>query len=170
MASLMDDLIQVLESENEEYRKLVRLSEEKKQVIIKAEVPALEKIVDMEQDVSSNIRNLDNRRRKVMDDMATVLNRPREGFTLTAIIGILESQPQEQRRLQNVKEQLAATIDQVQKINGQNQILLKQALDMVEFDLTLFRSMRTAPETANYDRNAYNTGDILGSSGFDAKQ
>ena len=41
---------------------------------------------------------------------------------------------------------------------------------MVEFDLTLLRSMRQAPETANYDKNAYNTGDILGSSGFDAKQ
>ena len=48
--------------------------------------------------------------------------------------------------------------------------LLKQALEMVEFDLTLLKSMRQAPETANYDKNAYNTGDILGSSGFDAKQ
>ena len=27
-----------------------------------------------------------------------------------------------------------------------------------------------APETANYDKNAYNTGDILPSGGFDAKQ
>ena len=26
------------------------------------------------------------------------------------------------------------------------------------------------PETANYNRNAYSTGALLGSSGFDAKQ
>ncbi len=31
-------------------------------------------------------------------------------------------------------------------------------------------SMRQAPETANYDKNAYNTGELLGGSGFDAKQ
>ena len=40
---------------------------------------------------------------------------------------------------------------------------------MTEFDITLFKSMRQAPETANYDRNAYNTGSLLGGSGFDAK-
>ena len=49
-------------------------------------------------------------------------------------------------------------------------MLLKQAIEMVEFDLTLFRSLRQAPETANYDKNAYNTGTLLGGGGFDAKQ
>ncbi len=170
MASLMDDLVQVLESENEQYQKLAGLSKEKKQVIIKADVPSLEKIVDLEQDVASTIQNLDNRRKKVMHDMSVVLNKPEEDFTVNTVIEMLGSQPEEQKRLENVKNQLKATLDEVRKINEQNQILLRQALDMVEFDLTLFRSMRTAPETANYDKNAYNTGDILGSSGFDAKQ
>lgn len=170
MASLMDDLVQVLEGEKEQYQKLAELSKEKKQVIVKADVPALEKIVDIEQDITNKIQNLDNRRKKIMHDMAVVLNKPEEGFTISTIIGMLDSQPKEQQQLQNVKNQLETSLEEVRKINGQNQILLNQALDMVEFDLTLFRSMRTAPETANYNKNAYNTGDILGSSGFDAKQ
>ena len=41
---------------------------------------------------------------------------------------------------------------------------------MVEFDLTLFKSLKQAPETANYDKNAYNTGELLGSSSFDTSQ
>jgi len=170
VASLMDDLVQVLESENEQYRKLAELSKEKKQVIIDANVPALEKIVDLEQDVTSRIQNLDNHRRKVMSDMAVVLNKPEQDFTLDSVIEMLGSQPKEQKRLQDVKEQLKTTLAEVRKINEQNQTLLNQALEMVEFDLTLFRSMRTAPETANYNKNAYNTGEILGGSGFDAKQ
>lgn len=170
MASLMDDLIQVLENENKEYEKLAELSKEKKQVIIDANVPALEKIVDMEQDVASKIQNLDNRRQKVMHDMSVVLNKQGQEFKLDTIIEMLNSQPGEQKRLQNVKEQLKTTLAEVRKINEQNQTLLNQALDMVEFDLTLFRSMRTAPETANYNKNAYNTGEILGGGGFDAKQ
>lgn len=170
MASLMDDLIQVLENEKEQYQKLAELSKEKKQVIVKADVPALEKIVDIEQNITNKIQNLDNRRKKVMHDMAVVLNKPEEGFTISAMIEMLDSQPKEQQQLKNVKNQLETALEEVRKINGQNQILLNQALDMVEFDLTLFRSMRTAPETANYNKNAYNTGDILGSSGFDAKQ
>lgn len=170
MASLMDDLIQVLESEKEQYQRLTELSKEKKQVIVKADVPALEKIVDIEQNITNKIQNLDNRRKKVMHDMAVVLNKPEDGFTISTIIEMLDSQPEEQQQLKNVKNQLETALEEVRKINGQNQILLNQALDMVEFDLTLFRSMRTAPETANYNKNAYNTGDILGSSGFDAKQ
>lgn len=170
MASLMDDLIQVLKSEHEAYQNLEALTKEKKQVIIKADVPTLEKIVDLEQNVTSKIQNLDNRRKKVMHDMAVVLNQPEEDFTLGTIISMLGNQPKEQEQLENLKTQLKTTLETVRKLNEQNQILLNQALDMVEFDLTLFRSMRSAPTTANYNKSAYNTGDILGSSGFDAKQ
>lgn len=170
MASLMDDLIQVLENENKEYEKLAKLSKEKKQVIIDANVPALEKIVDLEQDVASKIQNLDNKRQKVMHDMSVVLNKSDQNFTVDTVIEMLNSQPEEQQRLIDVKKQLKTTLDEVRRINEQNQTLLNQALEMVEFDLTLFRSMRTAPETANYNKNAYNTGEILGGGGFDAKQ
>ena len=52
----------------------------------------------------------------------------------------------------------------------QKEILLRHAMEMVEFDLTLLKSLKQAPETANYDKNAYNTGEILGGSGFDTKQ
>ena len=45
-----------------------------------------------------------------------------------------------------------------------------QAMELVEFDMALLKSMRQAPETANYNRQAYNTGELLGSGGFDAKQ
>lgn len=166
----MDDLIQVLEDENKEYEKLAELSKEKKQVIIDANVPALEKIVDLEQDVASKIQNLDNRRQKVMQDMSVVLNKADRNFTVDTIIEMLSSQPKEQQRLKDIKKQLKTTLDEVRRINEQNQTLLNQALEMVEFDLTLFRSMRTAPETANYNKNAYNTGEILGGGGFDAKQ
>ncbi len=170
MASLMDDLIQVLENENKEYEKLAKLSKEKKQVIIDANVPALEKIVDLEQDVASKIQNLDNKRQKVMHDMSVVLNKSDQNFTVDTVIEMLNSQPEEQQRLIDVKKQLKTTLDEVRRINEQNQTLLNQALELVEFDLTLFRSMRTAPETANYNKNAYNTGEILGGGGFDAKQ
>lgn len=170
MASLMDDLIQVLENENKEYEKLAKLSKEKKQVIIDANVPALEKIVDLEQDVASKIQNLDNKRQKVMHDMSVVLNKSDQNFTVDTVIEMLNSQPKEQQRLIDVKKQLKTTLDEVRRINEQNQTLLNQALELVEFDLTLFRSMRTAPETANYNKNAYNTGEILGGGGFDAKQ
>ena len=38
--------------------------------------------------------------------------------------------------------------------------------------MNLVQSMRAAPETANYTKSAYSSGDVMGtvSGGFDAKQ
>lgn len=91
-------------------------------------------------------------------------------MTIQKMIGYLESQPEEQRVLAERRDRLLEVGSQLKLMNAQNEALLRQAQEMVEFDLTLLRSMRQAPETANYDKNAYNTGKLLGGSGFDAKQ
>lgn len=170
MASLMDNLVEVLEEENTQYEKLVELSKSKKRAIIKTDVVELEKITEQEQEVSGLLRNLDNRRDAVLKDMADVLGKDFKEMTITKLIGYLGGQPKEQERLSEIRAKILTTGNQMQECNRRNEELLNQALEMVEFDLTLFKSMRQAPETANYNKQAYNTGDILPNSGFDAKQ
>lgn len=170
MASLMDDLVEVLEAENAQYEKLVELSKDKKQAIVKADIMSLEKITEKEQEAASRLRNLDIRRDAVLKDMADVLGKDFQEMTITKLVGYLDQQPKEQERLSKIREKILKTGNAMQEWNRQNEVLLEQALEMVEFDLTLFKSMRQAPETANYNKNAYSTGDLLGSSGFDTKQ
>lgn len=170
MASLMENLLSILDRENSEYEHLIELSTAKRQIIIDGNIPGLEEITGQEQDITSNIKNLENKRREVINDMAIVLSKDAKDLTLTNMIAFLNKQPKEQERLREIQERLKGTIEQMVEINQQNEALLQQALEMVEFDLTLFKSLRQAPTTANYDKNAYNTGDILGSSGFDAQQ
>lgn len=170
MASLMDNLVEVLEEENSRYQQLIELSKEKKEAIVKADVQTLERITGQEQDVSSALRNLDIRRDAVLKDMADVLGKDFEEMTITRLIGYLEQQPNEQKRLSIIRDEILATGKEMQVWNKRNEKLLNQALEMVEFDLTLFKSMRQAPETANYNKDACNTGDLLGGSGFDTKQ
>ena len=145
MASLMEDFMDVLEKENGEYGRLTELSREKRQIIIDGNIPALEEITGREQEITSIL-------------------------TVTNMIAFLNKQPKEQQKLMELKEKLHNTLAEMADINGQNEVLLKQAMEMAEFDLTLFKSMRQAPVTANYDKRANNTGDLLGSGGFDAKQ
>ena len=170
MASLMEDLLDVLEKEEKQYQDLIELGLEKKQAVIKADIAALERITAKEGDAASVLQNLAKRRTRVLDDMATVLGKEPGEMTITKMIGYLDGQPKEQEKLTEIKEKLLATGKRMNTINQQNEVLLKQALEMVEFDLTLLKSMRQAPETANYNRRAYNTGDLLGGGGFDAKQ
>lgn len=170
MASLMEELLGVLKEEETRYQALAELAEEKREAIIRANLSKLEEVNVKEEDITSEILNLSNKRTQVLSDMATVLGKNPAEMTITKMIGYLGSQPVEQERLKNQRDRLLAAGEQMHTLNQQNEALLKQALEMVEFDLTLLRSMRQAPETANYDKNAYNTGDLLGGSGFDAKQ
>lgn len=170
MASLMEDLLEVLGKEEAEYQKLVAIAEEKRDAVIKGDIKLLDTVTVKEQDAASALLNLSNKRTQVLTDMATVLGKNPEEITITKMIGYLEKQPVEQEKLIKQRDRLLEVGTQMQLLNRQNEALLQQALELVEFDLTLLKSMRQAPETANYDKNAYNTGDILGSSGFDAKQ
>lgn len=170
MASLMEELIDVLEKEEAQYKDLIELGGQKREAVIKADIKTLEQITAIEGDVASALQNIAKKRTRVLNDMATVLGKEPKDITITKLIGYLENQPQEQQKLSELKERLLDTGGKMRAINEQNEVLLKQALEMVEFDLTLLKSMRQAPETANYNRRAYNTGDLLGGGGFDAKQ
>ena len=69
-------------------------------------------------------------------------------------------------------ERLSTAVHKVRSINEQNRILIENALEMVEFDMNMLQSLKAAPETANYNKGAYNTGEhmIIKPNGFDAKQ
>jgi len=170
MASLMEELIGFYENETELYKKLVVVSKRKTGIIVKGDIEALELCTEEEQDITTDIKNVDNHRVAKIKEMANVLNKPAEDLTIPNLIGFLKGRPQEQQKLDEVRKNLRAVLDEMKRVNDQNAMLLKQAMELVEFDLMLYKSMRQAPETANYDRRAYNTGQLLGSGGFDAKQ
>lgn len=170
MASLMDELLGVLRQEKQGYINLTELSEEKRVSIIQGNVDELDSISSKEQEVTSELKNLENKRVNILKDMAVVLGKDDEDITISKMIEMLERQPGEQAKLIQAKDELVACASKMQIANQQNEILLRHAMEMVEFDLTLLKSLKQAPETANYDKNAYNTGEILGNSGFDTKQ
>ena len=170
MASLMDDLALVLESEVEQYKKLVALSEAMRDALVISDVSTVEQITADQESVANDLQALEGQRVRIMNDMALVLNRKPEELKVSALEESIGHQPQLQERLRNVRMELTKTMEELKRRNQSNQALLRQSMELLEFDLNLFRSMRQAPETANYNKSAYNTGDLLGSRGFDAKQ
>lgn len=170
MASLVEELVSVLGAEEKVYRKLIAYGEQKKDILIAADVPALEELTIQEQLASDELISLSNRQVQLLTDIATVLGRTQEKMTVSRLIGYLGSQPKVQEQLTIARDTLLEAAGEMKRLNDENIILIQQAIELNEFDLTLFKSLRQAPETANYNRSAYNTGSLLGSSGFDAKQ
>lgn len=168
----MENLIEVLEKESGEYENLLGLSMKKTSVIVAGDLEELAKITDEEQAVVSRINRLDVKRQEVFADIANVINRDVKMLKLSDLVTMLAQRPEEQQKLAKVHDKLKTVVHEVEKVNSQNRILLQNALEMVEFDMNMLQSMKAAPETANYNKGAYNTGTHMGVGvqGFDAKQ
>ena len=172
MASLTENLIEVLDKESREYESLLGLSMKKTPVIVSGNLEELAKITEEEQIVVSKIVNLDNKRQELFADIANVINRDVKKLMLADLVDILAQRPQEQQKLAKVHDRLKTVVHEVERVNNQNRTLIQNALEMVEFDMNMLQAMKTGPETANYNRGAYNTGAQMGpgAGGFDARQ
>ena len=172
MASLMENLIEVLGRECDEYEGLLALSQKKTQIIGGGDLEELQKITDDEQDLVSRVSNLDKKRVEITADIANVLNKDVETMKLSNLIQMLAGRSAEQAKLAEAHDRLQAAVRELQRVNEQNRELLENALEMVEFEMNLLQAMKAAPETANYTRNAYNSGAQMGvtNGNFDAKQ
>ena len=172
MASLMENLINVLDQECTEYEGLLALSQKKTPIIASGNLEDLQKITDDEQNVVVRINHLEKQRVEVTKDIANVLNRDVDSLKLSNLIEMLAGRPVEQEKMSAAHDRLQAAVRNLQRVNEQNKELLTNALEMVEFEMTLIQSMKAAPETANYNRGAYTAGNTMGvpSRGFDAKQ
>lgn len=172
MASLMEGLITVLEQESIEYEKLLELSIQKTPVIIAGDTVELQKITDEEKSVISVIQKMEKQREISLQDIADVINKDVANLKLKSLIQMLETRPEEQQKLAQVHDKLQKNLNSMVLVNDQNRELLRNSLEMVEFDMNLIQAMKAAPETADYNKGAYNAGNVIGMNrgSFDAKQ
>ena len=172
MASLIDTLTEVLNGEDKEYQRLLDLSKSKTDVIVRGDLNALSVITDKEQEVVGRIQALEHQRTQTMTEIAKILNTDVSGLKLDVLIDLLKKKPKEQKALALIHDKLHVTLYEMRLLNERNDELIKSAIEMTNFNLNLLQSARKAPETANYNRGAYNAGDVLGveSGSFDAKQ
>ena len=172
MASLMEVLIDVLEQENQEYEKLLSLSMRKTSVIVSEDLAELTKITDEEQVIVSRINHLDNQRYEAVSDIADVLNKDVDKLKIVDLIKMLAGRTEEQEKLAAVFDRLRENVRGVKRANEQNGELIRDALELVQFNMNVLQSMNKAPESSNYNMCAYNTGDMIWTINmtFDAKQ
>ena len=170
MASLIDELIDVLTNEEKEYQDLILLSQEKTPVLVKGDLEKLQKITEAEQFVIGKVNKLEKRRTEVVTDIALVLGKDKETLKITDIADMLNSQPEEQKKLLDLNDKLRDTLKKIQTVNELNKELVNESLDFIKYNLDLFKSAYQEPATGNYTKEAFNTSTISGPGVFDAKQ
>ena len=171
MASLTEELINVLTAEQDVYQELIPISEQKTKVIIQNDLKSLQEITEREQQAVERLNVLERRREEVVVNMGTVLNRDPRTLKLKNMVKLLEKRPEEQKQLAELHDSLTASIKRLSDINERNKVLINQSLEMIQFEMNLVQSARMAPGSNNYNKQAASFDMPTASSGmFDAKQ
>ena len=171
MASLVDELIDILEQECNIYNELLPLALEKTQVIVRNDLTALQQITEREQSSVDRVNFLEHKRDHVMVNIKSVLNRRAGEFTLKTLIELLNKQPKEQRVLSNLYDNLRRTIYRLADVNEHNKALIQQSLEMIEFNMNFIQSSTMIPGNNNYTKRASRYDEQMRGAGmFDAKQ
>lgn len=110
MASLMENLIEVLEQESKEYEGLLSLSQKKTTIIVGGNLEELQKITDDEQELVSRISHLEKKRTETTADIANVLNKDVKSLKLVNLIEMLAARPAEQQKLADAHDRLQVSV------------------------------------------------------------
>ena len=171
MASLIENLITILEQESELYEQLIKESMDKTPVIVSNDLQRLSEANDREQRIVDEITSISHKRNQALGEIATVLGKDADTITVSEVIELMAKQPEFQHPLIAVRDKMLKQADLLRQVNVHNQNLLKESLEMTEYSINLMQSLNQAPETANYNKGSYSGATLGGAySSFDAKQ
>ena len=171
MASLIENMIFVLEEEELLYEKLIALGREKTEVIIRNDIENLQKLTEKEQAIIEQVLPIEKKRLECIKDMSIVVNKPEDKITVTLLMDMMKGKPEIQQRLARIHDKFGGLIRSLHSLNERNNSLIREQLDMIQFELNLHTAMRQTPMTADYDKTAQNVGmHMTGRGFFDMKQ
>ena len=151
MASLIEELIKVLGDEEKIYAEIIPLAEKKTWIIVNNDLQSLTGITEEEQLLVGKISKLEKKRREVIRNIGIVMNKKESELNFITIIELLKGQEKEQEELKKLHDRLKSTIELLSVLNERNQMLIKQSLEMIDFDINLLQSLRTSPGAGQYN-------------------
>ncbi|MBC7958528.1 MAG: flagellar protein FlgN [Vallitaleaceae bacterium] len=168
MASLIEELFSILEDETGCYEQLLDMANNKKDVIIKGDVPSLQEITKIEQELAGHILRLEKKRKQNLDDMCLVLNKKPDELTITHLVDVLLGE--EKQKLAQIHNKLAEVVTALQEHNEICKKLLQQSIEFIDFTVNAVQSMSSAPTGNVYESKGNRYADVQGRNFFDAKQ
>ncbi len=162
MASLIIDLIDVLNEQLSNLHDMLGLSEEKKDVLIQNNLEQLQLINNLENTLINRNNKFDKQIVQLISDIALVLNL-NGSITLTTIANSVNSPEKEQ--LLDIIGDLSVVLPKLQETNAQNRKLIEHSLDYIDFTVNLYSSATVQEPTYSSPKS-----DLGASKFFDVKQ
>jgi len=168
VASLIEELFCVLEEETGCYKTLLDMADNKKDVIIRGDVPSLQEITKIEQELAGHILRLEKKRMNTLDDICLVLNKNSEEITISKLVDILLGE--EKNQLRQMNENLIAILSKLRQSNEICTKLIQQSLEFIDFTVNAVQSTTSASMGNSYQAKGNRSDEFQGRNFFDAKQ
>jgi flagellar biosynthesis/type III secretory pathway chaperone len=137
---MIDQMVEILHEQATRCEELLGLAREKREVIVKNDIENLQKITGLENMVISQNNRLEKQRVALARDIAEVLGRRGQEPDIAALIECMEGQPQQQEALRQAGNRIRGIINELKEANDFNNVLIRNALDYVEYSLNVIRS------------------------------
>jgi flagellar biosynthesis/type III secretory pathway chaperone len=170
MASLIEDLIGILEEETGCYKLLLEVANNKKDVIINGDLPGLQELTKQEQELAGLLLRLEKKRVSIIEDICLVTNKVPGEMTVAKLIELLEGQKEEQGKLIIAAQHLTEVIEPLREMNKMNEQLIGQSLEFVEFTMNAIQSIKEPITSASYKPKGKSYQQGNNTNFFDAKQ
>jgi len=167
----VDSLIEDMDKENSLYKELYKLAKEKSKAIVTSDIGQLQAILGHEEAMISKISKVEKDRLLVVNEICNLLHLPSKDVKVEEIVEMLRKRPKEHDRLEESYLALKRVLKSLIQINDNNKFLLKESMEMMEFNINLARAADFGSQTGNYAKTARESMPVgTGRTSFDAKQ
>ena len=138
MAGLINELIDILRGQLQNYDELLVLGTEKRNVIVNNDTQMLQKITQAENSIIGRNQRMENKRLEVIKNIANVLNYDANELTMSSLAELIKGQ-EEHGELVEVRDKLKETLDALKVENDRNAKLLESSIDFINLSVDLMR-------------------------------
>ncbi len=162
--SLADRLIDVVNREAGIYSDILKISENKTNVIVEGKVSELENLISLEQSMIVRMGKLEDERESLIEKLARQFEMEPAEITVSSLKEKLQGDQAD--RLDGSRTNLFGVMEKVKQVNGLNSKLIKNSLDYIEFSINLLANTSVA---GNVYGNSGQTGSSRNRNIFDMK-
>lgn len=145
-AALINKLIEILDKEAELYNDILKLSNNKTDIIVEGKVSELESMVKVEQTLVLQIAKLEDVREELVNAAADQLELNKQDLTISELYKHVEGELAD--KLNECRNRIAAVMDELKNTNILNARLIKNSLEYIDFSLNLLSAADSG--TNNY--------------------
>lgn len=150
---LLDQLIDLLETEYNLHEEVLKISQKKTDIIIGGKVSELEGVVKLEQSFVAQESKINIKKEELVSQLSNETSLKEETWNVSELIKL--SSPQQREKLKAYQVRMTNLIDQLNQSNQLNAKLIGNSLEFIEFSLNLVSSADVA------GNNYGNKGDTL---------